>query len=331
MTNANKKGGLFSSLVFLALLLTFAAVVLSAYLRLENIGLGCADWPTCFGYLAQAHPTGLVPASAAGAVHRFTASLLGVVVLVITLMALRGRRPAGVGVLAPLLVFALTVFLSVLGYSTPSPDLPAVTLGNLGGGMAMLALLWWIGQRAVETVEPVTPRGLRLWTVPALVLLIVQIGLGAWTSATLAGPSCPALPGCGDGWQSMENLRQGFDLTARLAIDESGRVITDTVQQSLHMVHRFGALATFVFLVAAAVRAVNADPRFRATAITIVILLLIQVGVGTSAVLGDLPLLLVTAHNALAALLLLAVVNLNHLATPGRRADQGNVSPRTAV
>ncbi|MFN2329846.1 MAG: heme A synthase [Chromatocurvus sp.] len=318
MTNAKTKGGLFSSLVFLALLLTFAAVVLSAYLRLENIGLGCADWPSCFGYLAQTRPTGLVPASPAGAVHRITASLLGVVVLVITLMALRGRRPRGVGVLVPLLVFALTVFLSVLGYSTPSPDLPAVTLGNLGGGMAMLALLWWMGQRAVETVEPDSPPGLRIWTLSALVLLIVQIGLGAWSSANFAGPSCPELPGCGGDWQSLENLRQGFDLTTRLAIDESGRVITGTVQQGLHMVHRLGALVTLVFLIAVAVRTMTADARFRVTAITIMVLLLIQVGVGVSAVLSDLPLLLVTTHNALAALLLLALVNLNHLATPSR-------------
>ena len=132
MSHTKTKGSLFTSLVFLALLLTFAAVILSAYLRLESIGLGCADWPGCFGHITQAQPTGLVPTSPAGAVHRFTASLLGVVVLVITLMALSGRRPAGVGVLAPLLVFAFTVFLSVLGYSTPSPDLPVVTLGNLG-------------------------------------------------------------------------------------------------------------------------------------------------------------------------------------------------------
>jgi cytochrome c oxidase assembly protein subunit 15 len=319
MTDTKTKGSLFTPLVFLALLLTFAAVILSAYLRLENIGIGCADWPACFGHIALAHPTGLVPASPAGAVHRFTASLLGIVVLFITLMALRGRRPAGVGILAPLLVFALTLFLSVLGYSTPSPELPAVTLGNLGGGMAMLALLWWIGQRAAEPVAE-APSGLRPWALLGLLVLVIQIGLGAWTSASLAGPSCTSLPGCDGEWQSLDNLRQGFDPTARLAIDEDGRVVTGPVQKTLHMVHRLGAVVTFLFLAALAFRAVSLDARLRGTGISIIVLLVIQVTLGVAGVLTALPLLLVTAHNAVAALLLLAVVNLNHRATPHREA-----------
>ena len=307
MSETKKKGSLFTSLVFLALLLTFAAVILSAYLRLDNIGIGCADWPACFGHIALAHPGGLVPTSTAGAVHRFTASILGVVVLVFTFMAVRGRRPAGVGIVAPLLVFALTVFLSILGYSTPSPDLPAVTLGNLGGGMAMLALLWWIGQRAAEAVDD-APSGLRPWALLGLLILCIQIGLGAWTSASFAGPSCTSLPGCDGAWQSLENLRQGFDPTARLAVDDSAMVITGPVQKTLHMVHRLGAVVTFLFLAALAFRAVSLNARFRGTGITIIALLVIQV-----------PLLLVTAHNAVAALLLLAVVNLNHLAIPRRK------------
>lgn len=318
MSDTKTKGSLFTSLVFLALLLTFAAVILSAYLRLDNIGIGCADWPACFGHIALAHPTGLVPASPAGAVHRFTASLLGVVVLLITLMALRGRRPAGVGILAPLLVFALTVFLSVLGYSTPSPDLPAVTLGNLGGGMAMLALLWWMGQRAAEPVDD-APSGMRLWALLGLLVLGIQIALGAWTSASFAGPSCTSLPGCDGEWQSLENLRQGFDPTARLAIDDGGMVITGPVQKTLHMAHRLGAVVTFLSLAALAFRAVSLNARFRGTGMTIIILLVIQVSLGVAGVLTALPLLLVTAHNAVAALLLLAVVNLNHLAIPRRK------------
>lgn len=318
MNDKKPKGSLFTSLVFLALLLTFAAVILSAYLRLESIGLGCEEWPGCFGHIALVHPTGLVPTSPAGAVHRITASLLGVVVLVITLMAVRGRRPPGVGVLAPLLVFALTVFLSVLGYSTPSPDLPAVTLGNLGGGMAMLALLWWIGQRAAEPVGD-TPPGLRFFALLGLLVLIIQIGLGALTSATLAGPSCTELFECGSDWQSLDTLRQGLDPTVRLVLDNNGKVMAGAVQQSLHMAHRLGAMVTFLFLTALAFRAVTVDARFRGTGLSIIMLLIIQICLGIAGVINALPLLLVTAHNAIAALLLLAAVNLNHLATPTRR------------
>lgn len=320
MTNNDKsKGGIFTSLVFLALLLTFAAVVLSAHLRLASIGVGCADWPGCFGYIAVERPTGLVPASTAGAVHRLAASLLGLVVLVITLMAIRGRRPAGVGMVAPLLVFALTLFLSVLGYSTPSPDLPVVTLGNLGGGMAMLALLWWMGQRAAEPVADAPPPGLRRWTLLALLVLIIQLGLGAWNSASFAGPACASLPDCNGAWQSLENLRQSFDPMTRLSIDDSGKVITGAVQKTVHMAHRLGAVVAFLLIGALAFRAMSLDARFRNTGISIAVLLIIQIVLGAGMVLTELPLLLVTLHNAVAALLLLAVVNLVHLTTPHGR------------
>jgi len=223
-----------------------------------------------------------------------------------------------VGLAAPFTVFALTVFLSVLGYSTPCPDIPAVTLGNLLGGMAMLALLWWVGQRSVAAAGAGddTVRILRPWALLGLLLLAVQIFLGALTSANFAGPSCTALPGCNGDWASLGNLLQGFDLFGRLGVDEQGRIITGDVQTTLHMTHRLGAVVTFVYLAWLAVKAIRLDSRLRSTGISLLAFLLIQAGLGMAAVLTGLPLLLVTAHNAVAALLLLAVVNLYHLLTP---------------
>ncbi|MFQ5643034.1 MAG: heme A synthase [Thiogranum sp.] len=318
MTDRKKTGSLFTLLVFTALILTLAAVLLSAYLRLESIGLGCQDWPGCFGQIPAARDHGLVPATRAGAVHRFTASLLGLVVVAITLLALRGRRPAAVGIGAPLSVFALTAFLSVLGYSTPSPDIPAVTFGNLLGGMAMLALLWWMSQRSVENIATgnSAATALRPWALLGLLVVTAQIALGAVTSATFAGPACTALPGCGDGWASFTNLVQGLDLFATLGTDDQGRVITGSVQKTLHMTHRLGAVMTFLYLGWLALRALQRDDRLRNTAVSIIVFMGIQAALGISAVLTELPLLLVTAHNAIAALLLLAIVNLNHLLTP---------------
>ena len=318
MTDRKETGSAFTSLVFIALILTLAAVLLSAYLRLESIGLGCEDWPGCFGQLPVSRDHGLVPSTTAGTVHRFTASLLGLIVVAITYLALRGRRPRGVGLAAPLAVFALTVFLSVLGYSTPSPDIPAVTFGNLLGGMAMLALLWWIGQRSVATAgsSDNTVRSLRPWALLGLLVLAVQLVLGALTSANFAGPSCTVLPGCNGGWASLTNLMQGFDLFGRLAMDDQGRVITGDIQKTLHMAHRLGAMVTFVYLAWLAIRAMNLDNSLRITGITLLVFLFIQVGLGITAVLTGLPLLLATAHNAVAAVLLLTVVNLNHLLLP---------------
>jgi len=297
-------------------------VLLSAYLRLESIGLGCEDWPGCFGYLPATRDHGLVPATTAGAVHRFTASLLGLIVVAITFLALRGRRPTGVGLTVPLSVFALTVFLSVLGYSTPSPDIPAVTLGNLFGGMAMLALLWWMGQRSVAIgASDNTAQTLRPWVLLGLLVVIVQIVLGALTSANFAGPSCTALPGCNGNWASIINLVQGFDLFGRLGVDDQGRIVTGDVQRTIHMTHRLGAIVTFVYLAWLATRAMKLDSSLRTT-ISLLVFLLIQAGLGVTAVLTELPLLLVTAHNATAAMLLLTVVNLNHLLTPTRNPAQ---------
>jgi cytochrome c oxidase assembly protein subunit 15 len=319
MTDRKQTGGLFTSMVFVALLLTLAAVLLSAWLRLESIGLGCAGWPECFGQLPVQESSGLVPRSPAGVVHRFTASLLGLIVVIITLQALRGRRPPGVGLVAPLSVFALTVFLSVLGYSTPAPDIPAVTLGNLGGGMAMLALLWWMGQRSVEVIggADASAAALRPWARAGALVIAVQIVLGAVTSARFAGPSCTALPGCDGHHATMAELGQGLDLFARLAVDEQGRVVTGAVEQTVHMAHRAGALLTLLYLGWLALRA-RRQQALRRTAHGMLGILAFQLLVGAAAVFTGLPLLLVTVHNGLAAMLLLLVVNLNHLLTPTR-------------
>ena len=316
MTEKPKTGGLFTALVFFALILTLAAVLLSAYLRLESIGLGCEDWPACFGHLPVTQDHGLVPKTTAGTVHRFTASLLGLIVVAIAFLSLRGRRPEGVGPVAPLLIFALTVFLSVLGYSTPSPDIPAVTFGNLLGGMAMLALLWWVNQRSVETVDTHAAMTLKPWARLGLLVVAIQLALGAVTSANFAGPSCVVLPACSGDWASVSNLIQGFDLFEALGVDDQGRVITGSVQKTLHMAHRFGAVLTFLYLGWLALRALKQDGRLRNTAFSVIVFLVIQTGLGVSAVLTELPLLLVTSHNAIAAMLLLAIVNLNHLVTP---------------
>jgi cytochrome c oxidase assembly protein subunit 15 len=324
MTDRTQSGSLFTLLVFAALVLTLAAVLLSAYLRLESAGLGCENWPNCFGQLPATRVHGLVPHTMAGAVHRFTASLLGLIIVALTFLALRGRRPAALGLVAPLSVFALTVFLSVLGYSTPSPDMPAVTVGNLLGGMAMLALLWWMGQRSVQTIGAAdyASSSIKPWVRLGLLIVTGQIVLGAVVSANFAGPSCTVLPGCNGDWASITNLLQGFDLFDRLGVDDQGRIITGGVQKAVHMAHRIGSTVTLLYLGWLAIGAWKQD-RLRNTAISISGLLVIQLALGITAVFAKLPLPLVTAHNAVGAILLLSVVNLNHLVTPTRSQPDG--------
>jgi cytochrome c oxidase assembly protein subunit 15 len=314
----------FTLLVSLSTLLVFVVILLSAYIRLGDAGLDCADWPACFGQiglhdnrsLAEGGP--LLPPSAARTFHRVAATLFGFFVLGIAYLAIRNRKHGGPGIVLPLIILALTVFLSVLGVVTPSPLIPLVTTGNVLGGMAMLALLWWIGLRIQPQPAPDSPvvAQLQPWARMAFVVVVAQIALGAWTSGSFAGPSCAQLSGCADANFSAQNLAHGFAPNRHLERDVSGKVITDTSTPVVHMTHRVGALLTLLFLGWLGFKARADCGPLRSSGNILLAMLTLQIVLGLAGIATGLPLLLVTAHNAGAGLLLLAVVNLNHRLTP---------------
>ncbi len=320
MTLTPRKNDLFSLLINLSLLLTLAAVVLSAYIRLENVGLGCADWPACYAQLSLTQKPSAVPTTFAGAVHRIAATLLGVLVMTITYMAIRRRRIIGVSMAIPLLVFGLIIFLSVLGFNTPQWQIPAVALGNLVGGMALAALLWWMAQRAMSGGMAMTAPNIsfRPWVIIGLVIVSLQIALGSWVSANFAAAACPDLFGCRGDAASISNLVQALDITRRIPMSDQAKIIFDGTQPILAITHRISAIIAVVYLGIMAIKALRLHDRLYATSIAILVLLLTQVALGVTSILTELPLLLVTAHNAAAVLLVLSVVNLLHLLTPNR-------------
>jgi cytochrome c oxidase assembly protein subunit 15 len=319
-------GGLYTLLVSVSTLLVLIVVILSAWLRLSGSGLGCAEWPSCYALirtetggaeaLAAAH---LVPPWAT-LTHRLVASALGLLVLGITVAAWRRRRQPGQSVLIPLAVLGLTVFLSVLGYATPSPLLPWVTLGNLLGGMAMLALLWWLGQRAASTPAQTAPApGLRPWALLGIFIVFFQIALGGWVSANFAALSCTGLPGCGGYPWTDGPWRESFNLARVLPATDAGAVIPGDTGKIIHLAHRTGAVLTFLYMAWLGWRAIGAGGPYRGTGIAMLAFLILQISLGIGAVTFGLPLWLVTLHNAVAALLLLAAVNLYHLLTPSAK------------
>jgi cytochrome c oxidase assembly protein subunit 15 len=318
-----RASSLYTLLVFIAIVLVMAVVVLSAWLRLSGSGLGCADWPACYALiepkadgaesLAAAH---LVPAGAS-LTHRLVGSLLGVLVLAITAIAVRRRGEPGQSLWLALAVLGLTVFLSVLGYKTPSPLRPAVALGNLLGGMAMLALLWWMGQRSVSsgTVEA-SARALRPWALAGALVVFLQIALGGWVSANFAALACTDFPGCGGyAWRDGP-WREAFSLFRVLSVTDGGAVAAGDAGKIIHLSHRAGAAFTFLFIGWLGWRAVRQGSRFRATGSAMLVFLVLQILLGIAAVAFSLPLAIVTAHNAVAALLMLSVVNLLLRLTP---------------
>lgn len=302
-------------LVIVAGVLVLVILPLSAAIRLTNAGLGCNDWPACYGREALTATASVLPQSAMAMLHRLAATALAIVILVILALSLRaGRgRPA-------LALLALTVFLAVLGIVTPGAHFPLVTLGNLLGGLAMLGVLWWLLLGlAARPAPPYPAPSVRRMARLGLIVLVVQIALGGWVSANYAALSCTDFPGCaGDGW-SAAGMNEAVRLWRQLPGDAAGTVIREPAGAAIQVLHRVGALVAVAVIGWLSVMIWRLGAAFRALGLGIAGLLTLQIALGVAAVLASLPLALVLGHNAVAALLLLGVLTLNH-----RLTDRGN-------
>lgn len=303
----------------ISLLLVIVLVSLSAYLRLAHSGIGCADWPACYGRIgepaaaAATDPSGgdaylrLVqqanePLAWAQPLHRLVASVLGLCVLFLTILAFRNRRHRTLA----LTLLGLTVFLAVLGTRSGSLHSPAVVMGNLTGGFAMLGLLGWLVFARSES-GPAAARVPGTVVVAAIGLLILQIVLGGLTSANFAALACQSLPDCHGRWLPGAELMTAFDLTRQHSI-ESGRVSGGAERVAIHMTHRLGAVLAALMAAVAGAMAVSRGLRVIGT--TILVVLAAEFSVGVASVLGGLPISLAVAHNWLAGLLLLSLLKL---------------------
>lgn len=300
----------------LGMALMLMVIAASAFLRLEAAGLGCAEPVKCYGQNARA---GRGPAAAASPTvaaarlaHRVAA--FAALLVIVTLGAVSvGNRPVlraeGVAALA---LFALAVFLAVLGRWSGGSTLPAVTLGNLLAGFAMLALFAWLRARGGQRTRA------GAWLRLALVLLFAQIALGGLTAASLSGFACTALPGCATSWWPPRwSAFDPFVLPDAAALPANAGA-------SLHMAHRMLAVASALALIVAAWRAARAGARGRALAVAA--LTAAQIASGALAVRLGLPLAAAAAHNLLAALLVCAAVALACARGTGRVPVRADVS-----
>lgn len=331
MTNAARTTHpAYTLLLFLSLILTLLTVVLSAYIRLSVTNVGCDDWPQCYGViLSTADQRGVAVLTDAGdqmshvvirTAHRLIASALGVMVLAIAYIALRNRKTIRTGIVLPLILLGITLFLSLLGYLTPSPLVPLVTTANILGGMIMLAILWWLGQRSVMEIPPISvelKRGSRKLALVAMILVCLQIAMGGWTSANFAAAACPDIVGCGSNW-SFEDAIEGLRLTRSLDTDAHMRVVQSSVMSAIQTIHRVMAIVTTLFLLWLTTWLIKAQSPLRNNAIVILLFLMLQILTAMLTIWMHAPLLIVTCHNAVAALLLLSVTNLTHRLTPTR-------------
>ncbi len=205
----HRRRGLIRALALIGVILMLLVIALSAYMRLSQSGLGCAEWPGCQGRILREAAQAVAGPDAPGVTlarraHRVAASTVLLLTLILTLVALAVRpRLWHVGRLA-LAMLLLTLGLAVLGVVAGGAKLPAVVLGNLLGGFAMVALSWRLLARAGGGLVPAA--ALRRWARLGLLLLVLQVVLGGLVSATYGASACSAWGECADA-----ALRAGWD------------------------------------------------------------------------------------------------------------------------
>lgn len=328
----------FFPLSLLACLLAFVVVVLGAYTRLSDAGLGCPDWPGCYGQIAVpdaqhevAEANALYPERPIHQgkawremIHRYAAGTLGLVILALAILAWRNRQDGTQPVRIPLLLVALVVFQALLGMWTVTLLLkPIVVTAHLLGGMAILALLFWLvlGQFFHAPPEPGSRDRLLPWAMAGIAVLSVQIFLGGWTSANYAAVICTEFPACraGDWWPATD-FTEGFVFWRGLGVDYEGGVLGAEARTAVHLAHRVGAAITALALLGVVLRALRGQGRSaRVAGFALLLFLCMQIGLGIANVLMVRPLTVAVAHNAGAALLLLGLIALLQTAMARRR------------
>lgn len=309
-------------LILVAAGLAFCVVVLGAYVRLSDAGLGCPDWPGCYGHLTvphsevarQAFPDRPLDTHKAWKemAHRYLAGTLGMLILVICIAAWYGRWRLASSPWLPSLLLGLVVFQAALGMWTVTLLLkPVIVSLHLLGGMATLALLVWLAAARFRVAEE-WGRGLRGWALLALVVLGCQIALGGWTSSNYAALACADFPTCQGRWWPEMDFSAGFHLVRELGVAADGSPLPLAALTAIHMAHRLGALVVLLFVGALGIRLLQ-TPGARPWGSIVLGVLSIQIGLGIGNVWFGLPLPLAVAHNAGAALLLSTLVVINSI------------------
>ncbi len=318
----------FRRLILAALCLAFTVVVLGAYVRLSGAGLGCPDWPGCYGNISPHHaekkiaaaesiqPRGAVsqPKAWKEMIHRYFAGILGLLILSIAIVAWSKKWDMVHGRGLPGLLLLVVVFQALLGMWTVTELLkPLVVTGHLIGGMTTLALLTWLWLRETKVYDasylPQAP-WLKPWAVLGLALLAAQIILGGWVSTNYAALACQDFPTCQGAWVPKMDFAPAFTLRRELGMDGRGALLTHEALTAIHWTHRFGALVVFMYLGWLGSKMLKI-PGFKLIGMTVLGLLSVQVLLGITNVLASLPLPIAVAHNAGAALLLMTLVTLN--------------------
>ncbi|HSG88455.1 MAG TPA: COX15/CtaA family protein [Pseudomonadales bacterium] len=333
-------------LVAFAVAIAVVVVVLGAFTRLAHAGLGCPDWPGCYGFVGipMAEETiGVAEARYPDSpydfdkawpemVHRYFASGLGLLIVVIVALSWRNRHLPGQPLRLPIALLALVILQGAFGAWTVTLKLwPQVVTAHLLGGFTTLSLLWLLLLRLGWRVRPAGPtsmgaeRALVPLAAVALVVLVMQIALGGWTSSNYAALACPDFPTCQGAWLPEADFEHGFNLFQEVGPNYLGGLMYGEGRVAIHLTHRIGAMIVALVLGLLAWKLLRqpADRGLPPFGAVLVAVLVTQLCLGIGNVVFSLPLWMATAHNAVGAALLLVVVSVNYRLLAATRTSGG--------
>jgi len=325
-----------------ATVLCAIVVVVGAWVRLTNAGLGCPDWPGCYGHVHPAQAAAEADAINAAnpdrpfdyqkaineMVHRYIVGALGLLVVGLAVFSVLNRRDPAQPRVLPWAIVALLVVQAMLGMWTVTLLLkPFIVTLHLLGGLTTLSMLWWLALPPARRELKAAERPVRRLAVVGLIVVILQVALGGWTSTNYAAAACPDFPTCqGSFWPPMD-FRNGFILWRGLGIDYEGGVLDAPARVAIHYTHRLGAYLTAIVLalvvLGALRRGQSGAAKFAAVAVAAAVVL--QIAIGMNLVWRGFPLWLGTSHNAGAVLVVLSTVALLRALSP--RSEVGRFRP----
>jgi cytochrome c oxidase assembly protein subunit 15 len=317
------------TLVLISILLAVVVVSLGAYTRLTHAGLGCPDWPGCYGLIdvpqtseqiakaQEAFPDRPVePAKAWNEmIHRYFAGTLGLLILAIAFLSVKNRE-VGTPVFLPLFILVVVTFQAALGMWTVTMKLmPIVVMAHLLGGLTTLCLLFLLYLRLKRFHVREGNTNLKRYAkygMLGIVLLTGQIALGGWTSSNYAALVCTELPICQAGWQDQITFEDSFDLIPPERDTYEFGHLNHPSRVTIHVMHRFGAILITLYLLwlTVSVMRKSSSQFFKNTSLGIITVLFCQVALGVSNIWFSLPLGVAVAHNVVAACLMLTLITL---------------------
>lgn len=296
----------------LTLLLTFTVIILGAYTRLKDAGLGCPDWPGCYGQLLAPTANDVFTTTAATKawiemIHRYVAGTLGILILYVAVQGIRLRNEKPKLWILTSSILLLVIYQALLGMWTVTLSLhPVVVMGHLLGGFAILSLLWWV---YLQIRYPNSKHFLSnkkqvlILTTLSLIALIIQIAIGGWVSANYTALVCADFPTCQGQWWPTMDWQNAFGWPG-VPLENSARV-------TIQMTHRIGAAIVTIFLSALSYILLRTDKKIYTVLGWILIsLLCVQIGLGITNVLAGLPIVVSLGHNATAVMLLLCLITI---------------------